>query len=67
MGRKTDFIHYVLFELTASKVIFGPDDPNKKGRLIFQRINENKLIAILEMSTNEGRILKFEFDKIKDI
>ncbi|MFX1512818.1 MAG: DUF6265 family protein [Promethearchaeota archaeon] len=60
---KKDFIHYVLSELTASKVIFGPADPNKKGRLIFQRMNENKLVAILEMSTNEGKILKFEFDK----
>ncbi|MFX0173447.1 MAG: DUF6265 family protein [Candidatus Hodarchaeota archaeon] len=59
---KTDFIYYVLKDVTDSKIIFGSDDPNEKGRIIYERPDENTLIAILEMAQT-GKVLKFEFTK----
>ncbi|MFX0210252.1 MAG: DUF6265 family protein [Candidatus Hodarchaeota archaeon] len=60
---KMDFVHYVLVDVTDSEIIFGSDDPNEKGRLIYKKLSENKLISILEMSKSD-QILKFEFNRM---
>ncbi|MHA2297478.1 MAG: DUF6265 family protein [Candidatus Hodarchaeales archaeon] len=60
---KTDFIHYVLLEVTDSKVIFGSEDPNEKGRLIYEKPSDDKLVATLEMAKSD-QILTFEFNKL---
>ncbi|MFX0151711.1 MAG: DUF6265 family protein [Candidatus Hodarchaeota archaeon] len=59
---KADFVYYVLKEVTDSKIIFGSDDPSEKGRIIYERPDENTLIAVLEMAQT-GKVLKFEFTK----
>ncbi|MFX1512483.1 MAG: DUF6265 family protein, partial [Promethearchaeota archaeon] len=61
---KVDFVHYVLVDVTDSEIIFKPNDPNKKGSLVYKKPTENKLIAILEMSKGD-RVLKFEFNRIE--
>ncbi len=60
---KSDFVYYVLLDMTDSEIIFGSDDPNEKGRIIYKRPSETKLIAVLEMSKS-GQTLEFEFNKI---
>lgn len=60
---KTDYVHYILREMSDSKIIFGSEDPKEKGRLIYERQGDTKLIAILEMSQSD-RTLKFEFNRM---
>ncbi|MHA2239588.1 MAG: DUF6265 family protein [Candidatus Hodarchaeales archaeon] len=60
---RTDFVHYVLHEVTATRIVFGADDPSEKGRLIYEQPSKDKLTATLEMA-KQNQILRFEFNRI---
>jgi hypothetical protein len=59
---KSDFVCYRLLEVSTNKIVFGPPDPDEKGRLIYEKPDDNSLVAILEMSQT-GKILKFTFNR----
>lgn len=59
---KSDFACYRLVEVSTNKIVFGPLNPDEKGRLIYEKPEDNSLVAILEMSQT-GKILKFIFNR----
>lgn len=60
---RSDFVQYVLHEVTDKRIVFGSDDPNERGQLIYEQPNEDKLIATLVMAKGD-QSLRFEFDRM---
>lgn len=60
---RSDFVQYVLHKVTDKRIVFGSDDPNERGQLIYEQPNEDKLIATLVMAKGE-QSLRFEFNRM---